>query len=68
MVTEYCNGGTLKQYIHRNGKLDEEKSLNLIKKLLEGYQHLVHKGIVHRDLKPANIMLQNECPKIIEII
>ena len=57
MVSEHCNGGTLKQYIHKNGKLDENKSLDLIQKLLEGYQQLVNKKIIHRDLKPANIML-----------
>ena len=66
MVTEYCNGGTLKQYIQKNGKLDEDKSVLFVHKILEGYQHLVDKKIVHRDLKPANIMIHNDCPKIID--
>ena len=57
MVTEYCNGGTLKSYIHKKGKLSEDKSIDLVHKILDGYQHLVKKGIVHRDLKPANIMM-----------
>lgn len=66
MVTEYCNGGTLKNYIQKKGKLDEEKSLALVRNILEGYQHLVKKGMVHRDLKPANIMIHEDSPKIID--
>ena len=66
MVSEHCNGGTLKQHIYKKGKLEEEESLDLIRKVLEGYQHLVNKKIVHRDLKPANIMLHDKSPKIID--
>lgn len=59
MVTEYCNGGTLKKYIQTKGILSEEKSMEIIKLIMEGYQNLVSQGITHRDLKPANIMLHN---------
>lgn len=34
MVTEYCNGGTLKKYIKDHRYLDEESALNIIKLLL----------------------------------
>jgi len=59
MVTEFCNGGTLKKHIQTKGLLSEEKSMEIIKHILEGYQNLVSQGITHRDLKPANIMLHN---------
>lgn len=59
MVTEFCNGGTLKKYIKDHRSLNEEKSLNIVKSLLEGYQNLVDHRVIHRDLKPANIMLHN---------
>lgn len=66
IVTEFCNGGTLKKYIQAKGRLSEEKSLEIIKSILEGYQKLVSQGITHRDLKPANIMFHNDKPKIID--
>lgn len=66
MVTEYCNGGTLKDLIEKNGKLSEERSFSILHKILQGYQHLVEKGVVHRDLKPANIMMHDGSPKIID--
>lgn len=69
MVTEYCNGGTLKNYIKESnlqGYLSEEESFKLIRCLLEGYHELVKKRIVHRDLKPANIMMHSGLPKIID--
>jgi len=59
MVTEYCNGGTLKKHIQAKGLLSEEKSMEIMKQIIEGYQNLVSQGIIHRDLKPANIMLHN---------
>lgn len=43
MVTEFCNGGTLKKYIKDRGFLNEKKSLEIIRSLLEGYQNLVDK-------------------------
>jgi serine/threonine-protein kinase ULK/ATG1 len=46
--------------------LTEEKSLEIVKGILKGYNNLVRKGIVHRDLKPANIMFHNRVPKIID--
>ena len=66
MVTEFCNGPTLKQHIKSNGQLSEEKSLEIIQCVLEGYQNLVQKKVIHRDLKPANIMLHDSLPKIID--
>lgn len=66
MVTEYCNGGTLKKCIQEQGKLEEGRALGIVRSLLEGYQCLVNGKVVHRDLKPANIMLHNNNPKIID--
>lgn len=66
LVTEFCNGGTLKKYIKDHAYLSEEKALKIIKAILLGYSNLVEKRIVHRDLKPANIMLNNDVPKIID--
>jgi serine/threonine-protein kinase ULK/ATG1 len=68
MVTEFCNGGTLKKEIKSapRGYLSEDRAMSILYYLLLGYSSLVEKGIVHRDLKPANIMLHNGKPKIID--
>lgn len=59
LVTELCNGGTLKSLIKVNGPLGEEKSLKYLTEILKGECSLIGKGIIHRDLKPANILLHN---------
>jgi serine/threonine protein kinase len=59
LVTELCNGGTLKSLIKVNGPLGEEKSLKYLLEVLKGECSLIGKGIIHRDLKPANILLHN---------
>ena len=66
IVTELCNGGTLKDAIRYNGPLGEEKSLKLMTELLKGMCSLIGKGIIHRDLKPANILIHNGQAKIID--
>ena len=66
IVTELCNGGTLKEAIRHQGPLGEEKSLALLAQILKGMCGLVAKGIIHRDLKPANILFHNGQAKIID--
>lgn len=66
LITELCNGGSLKTCIKVNGSLGEEKSLNFLIEILKGECSLIGKGIIHRDLKPANILLHNGQVKIID--
>jgi serine/threonine-protein kinase ULK/ATG1 len=66
LITELCDGGSLKSYIKTQGPLSEEKSLKLLMEILKGSCGLVGKGIIHRDLKPANILLHNGQIKIID--
>lgn len=66
MVTEFCNGGTLKEHIRANGAMNEQEAFSIMDNLLEGYADLLSQRILHRDLKPANIMLQDGTPKIID--
>ncbi len=41
MIMEYCNQGTLKHHMKKNGQLKEEQALQMLKKLLEGFQVLI---------------------------
>jgi len=66
LITELCNGGSLKSIIKSGGPMSEEKSLKILIEILKGECSLIGKGVVHRDLKPANILLHNGQVKIID--
>ncbi|XP_032509326.1 interferon-induced, double-stranded RNA-activated protein kinase isoform X1 [Phocoena sinus] len=56
---EYCDKGTLKQWIDdRRGK-EQDKCLALVffKQITEGVHYIHSKQLIHRDLKPRNIFL-----------
>ncbi|XP_065178102.1 serine/threonine-protein kinase Nek2-like [Sycon ciliatum] len=60
IVMEYCQGGTLKNWIrrnHRNKLLTEPVVLAMLYKICEAVQacHALH--TLHRDIKPENIFL-----------
>lgn len=66
IVTELCNGGSLKSMIRSKGSLGEEQSLKILIELLKGMCGIIGNGIIHRDLKPANILFHNNQVKIID--
>ena len=71
IAMELLGGDTLKSYLSKIKKLDEEKAFFILERILEGYRILKNHGIVHRDLKPDNIMFERSpeqklIPKIID--
>lgn len=63
MVTEYCQGGDLKDYMSRK-RLEEKEAFSILSQILAGFKELNRLGIVHRDLKPANILIHQGIFKI----
>ena len=61
---EFCNGGTLEQYLKGKGILSEGESVLFLKQICNAYSTLHKFKIVHRDLKPANILLHNGAFKV----
>lgn len=59
LVMEYVDGGDLKQYLARRGKLPPDEAVRIIKDVLAGLQtvHDHQMQIIHRDIKPSNILL-----------
>ncbi|CAD8075624.1 unnamed protein product [Paramecium sonneborni] len=64
IVTEFCNGGDLREYLKRRKQIPENDAINVLKDLLHGIKALLKIGIIHRDIKPANIMIQDGIFKI----
>ena len=54
---EYVEGESLRALLHRTGKLDVVRGLELVRQLAAGLAEAHRQSIVHRDLKPENIML-----------
>ena len=73
IAMELLEGGTLKDYLSQCKKIDEDKSILILGRILEGYRILKNNRIVHRDLKPDNIIFtadpqqEHSTPKIIDL-
>lgn len=62
MVIQYCNGGDLEGYIHKQSAklLNENEALYYLKQIMNGFSALYKEKIMHRDFKLANIFLHND--------
>jgi serine/threonine-protein kinase len=57
LVTEYCEGGTLRDLLETSSEISIEQKLKIITDILDGLNQAHQGGIIHRDLKPENILL-----------
>ena len=64
IVTEFCQGGDLRNYIRNKRKLCEGQALQILSDLMNGFKYLNKLDIIHRDLKPANILIHDGICKI----
>ncbi|KAL4470920.1 hypothetical protein ABPG72_005954 [Tetrahymena utriculariae] len=63
-IMDYCNGGTLTQYLKNQKKISENEILEFLQQFCRGYRVLYKEGIIHRDIKPDNILMHNRIFKI----
>jgi primosomal replication protein N'' len=61
-ITQWFPLGNLADFIKRNGPLDKEQALRLVRQVTEGLEQLHGAGVQHRDLKPSNILVRSEQP------
>jgi serine/threonine protein kinase len=57
MFLEYADGGSLRQFYQKNGRLNESQVRLCTKDMLLGLLYLHSQGIAHRDIKGANVLL-----------
>ena len=60
MATDYCDGGTLKDLLLRNRRIDPIYALQIISDVLNVLQVAHSRDIIHRDIKPENIMIERD--------
>lgn len=60
LILEYCNSGTLRDYLKKKGKLDERETKLILSQIIQGMDVLIQNNIIHRDVKPENILCHYE--------
>ena len=64
---EYCELGSIYDYVAKNGPLQYWELRPIVKRILETISYLHEKGIAHRDIKLENIVLTKDFqPKLID--
>ncbi|KAI3384908.1 hypothetical protein SNEBB_005286 [Seison nebaliae] len=57
LITEFCNGGDLADYLQLKNILSEETISVFLRQIASAVECIHSQGIIHRDLKPQNILL-----------
>ncbi|MFA5685083.1 MAG: serine/threonine-protein kinase [Lysobacteraceae bacterium] len=54
---EFVEGESLSALLKREGRLEPEQALKIIRQTAQGLSTAHAKGVIHRDLKPGNLMI-----------
>ena len=65
IVMPFISGGSLQEFIERNGPLDPVEIVQIGKQIAAGLAAAHDVGVIHRDIKPANILLENGCNRVL---
>ena len=57
IITEFCEGGELFNYIIQKRKLPEKQTCNFFHQIIDALSYLHSHNISHRNIKPENILL-----------
>ncbi len=60
IVMELVEGITLKEYIHKKGKLTQKEVIGIAMQVCSGIDAAHSHNIIHRDIKPQNIIISKE--------
>ena len=60
IITEYCSGGELFDYIVSKRRLQEIEACRIYQQLINGLEYLHKQKICHRDLKPENLLFDSK--------
>ena len=57
LAMEYVEGPDLRELLRQEGRLEPERTLDLLGQVAEALDEAHGRGLVHRDVKPGNILL-----------
>ncbi|XP_064863854.1 protein kinase containing Z-DNA binding domains isoform X2 [Oncorhynchus nerka] len=57
---EFCEGGTLKDWISKNNVGTKDKAHGIFQQIVCGVEYIHSEGLIHRDLKPENILFGSD--------
>jgi serine/threonine protein kinase len=57
LVTRYVAGQSLSKLVEREGPLDRDRAVSILRQVAAGLEHAHERGVLHRDLRPANVLL-----------
>jgi len=60
LVLEFVDGGSLKELLQREGKLDPQRAIDIAIDLCNAIEAIYKRDIVHRDIKPSNVLLTSD--------
>ena len=60
LAMEYVSGGTLRDLLNQEGRLDPPTALAVIEPVLAALTAAHRAGFVHRDIKPENVLLADD--------
>ena len=60
LISDYCPGGDLSQYLEIEGCFEEAKAKQYAQEILLGIEALHKKNIIFRDLKPDNVIIDRQ--------
>ena len=55
-VMEYLEGGSLKEYLQKHGKIPSYMAVRLIRQIAEALAYAHEQGCIHRDIKSDNLL------------
>ena len=64
-LLEFCNRGTLEDFINENNVSDLEKRV-IFKQMVLTLKEIHDKNIMHRDIKPSNILFNEDIVKFVD--
>jgi len=60
MATEWVEGTSLRQLLHREGKLSAERTTQIASAICDILSYIHKNGVIHRDLKPENVVISSD--------
>jgi tetratricopeptide (TPR) repeat protein/TolB-like protein len=57
LTMRYVEGRSLREILERDGRLEVERAVRIVRQVAEGLAQAHEAGVVHRDLKPANLLI-----------